>query len=83
MAKTRGVVLIALTSFQQNPLAALSDVCLVSGEAPVVSRLTQLLVVDSLCAYIAAQRGMETMEYLDSEIEVLEQYRRAQSDPAE
>lgn len=79
MAKTRGAGLIALTSFKQSPLAALSDVCLVSvsGEArayreAVVSRLTQLLIVDSLCAYIAAQRGMETMEYLDNEIEVLE-----------
>ena len=84
MAKSRGAKIITLTSFHESPLADISDVCLVavSGEAKayreaVISRLTQLVIVDSLCAYIAAQRGMEAMEYLDNEIEVLEQYRNA------
>ena len=64
-AKARGAKVITLTSFPQSPLTALSDVNLisVSGEAlayreAVVSRLSQLLIVDSLCAYIAAQRGL-------------------------
>lgn len=84
MAKTRGAKLLAMTSFHASPLAQMSDVCLVSvsGEAvayreAVVSRLTQLLLIDSLCAYIAAQRGMEAMQYLDNEIEVLENYRKS------
>ena len=82
-AKARGARVITLTSFPQSPLTALSDVNLisVSGEAlayreAVVSRLSQLLIVDSLCAYIAAQRGMDAMAYLDNEMEVLEQYRQ-------
>jgi len=84
MARQRGASILSLTSFQASPLAKLSDVCLVSvsGEATayreaVVSRLTQLLLIDSLCAYIAAQRGMEAMQYLDNEIEVLEHYRKS------
>ena len=82
MAKSRGARLITLTSFHKSPLADISDICLVSvsGEAQayreaVISRLTQLVIIDSLCAYIAAQRGLEAMKYLDNEIEVLEQYR--------
>lgn len=85
MAKRRGAKVLALTSFHESPLAAISDVCLVSvsGEAEadreaVISRLTQLVIVDSLCAYIAAQRGPEAVEYLDNEIEVLEQYRKSE-----
>ena len=84
MAKSRKAKVLSLTSFQQSPLADLSDVTLVSvsGEAlayreAVVSRLTQLVIVDSLCAYIAAQRGMDAMRYLDDEIEVLEHYRKS------
>ena len=84
MARQRGASILSLTSFQASPLAKLSDVCLVSvsGEATayreaVVSRLTQLLLIDSLCAYMAAQRGMEAMQYLDNEIEVLEHYRKS------
>lgn len=83
MAKNRHAKVLALTSFKESPLADLSDVCLVSvsGEAlayreAVVSRLTQLMIVDSICAYIAAQRGMDAMRYLDNEIEVLEHYRK-------
>lgn len=82
MAKSRGARVIALTSFHESPLTAICDVRLVavSGEAQeyreaVISRLTQLMMVDSLCAYIAAQRGLDAMKYLDSEIEVLEKYR--------
>lgn len=81
-AKRRGAKVIGLTSYEVSPLAAMSDVRLVSvsGEAEayreaVVSRLTQLVIMDSLCAYIAAQRGEEAMRHLDNEIEVLEQYR--------
>ena len=83
MARSRGAKVIALTSFVHSPLAALADVRLisVSGEAEayreaVISRLTQLVIVDGLCAYIAAQNGMEAMRYLENEMEVLEHYRQ-------
>ena len=82
-ARQRGARILGMTSYRDSPLARASDVCLVSvsGEAAdereaVVSRLTQLVIVDSLCAYLAAQRGPEAMQYLDKEIEVLEQYRK-------
>lgn len=81
-AAQRGAKVVALTSYRTGPLAQMSDVTLlsVSGEAEayregVVSRLAQLLIVDSLCAYIAAQRGAKAVESLDKEIELLEQYR--------
>ena len=82
-ARRCGAKILVMTSFPASPLAAMSDVCLVSvsGEAveyreAVVSRLTQLVITDSLCAYIAAQRGLRAMHYLDNEIEVLEKYRK-------
>lgn len=87
MAKSKGARLIALTSYTESPIADISDVVLtaVSREAQeyreaVVSRLTQLLLIDSLCAYIAAQRGTDAMKYLDEEIAVLEQYRNSETE---
>lgn len=88
-AKQRSAKIIALTSYQTSPLTELSDVCLLSlsSEAQedreaVVSRLTQLLIMDSLCAYIAAQRGHEAMRRLDREIEVLEKHRKPEKLPS-
>ena len=82
IARRKGAKVIALTSFSQSPLAHVSDVCLVSrsNEADadreaVISRLTQLVILDSLCAYLAAQRGEEATQLLDTEIELLERYR--------
>lgn len=87
IAKKRGAKIIALTSYAVSPLTKLSDLCLisVSGEAlqyreAVVARLSQLLIIDSLCAYIAAQRGLLAMEHLDNEIEMLELHRKSMSD---
>lgn len=83
MAKRHGAAILSMTSFAHSPLTEISDVSLVaiSHEAQedreaVVSHLTQMLLIDSLCAYIAAQRGPEALRHLDDEIEVLEQYRR-------
>lgn len=85
IAKERGAKLIALTSFPQSPLAVLSDVCLVSVSSEtvayreaVISRLAQLVITDSLCAYIAANRPLEAVKHLDNEIEVLEKYRNTE-----
>lgn len=82
-AQSRGAKVIALTSFRLSPLAEQSNVCLLSASnevqqdrEAVISRLTQLMIIDSLCAYLAAQRGEEAIKYLDREIEVLEHYRQ-------
>jgi len=84
MAQKHGAKVLALTSYAESPLARMSDTALVSVSSEavayreaVISRLTQLVIVDGLCAYIAAQNGMEAMRHLDNEIEVLEQYRQS------
>lgn len=71
-AKRRGAVTICVTSYGDSDLAALCDVALVTPSAETdqhreaqLSRLAHLLVLDSLCAYISAQRGPETVERLD------------------
>ena len=86
MAKKRGAKVLALTSFRESPLTALCDAALisVSSEAvdyreAVISRLTQLVLVDGLCAYMAAQKGEEAVRYLESEMEVLEHYRKREA----
>ena len=83
IAKKRGACVIALTSFAVSPLADMADVRLisVSDEATayreaVVARLTQLVILDSICAYITAQKGMDALVHLDNEIEVLEMFRK-------
>lgn len=85
IAKGKGVKVITLTSFPQSPLGKLSDVCLVSVSSEtegyreaVISRLAQLMITDSLCAYIAAKRPLETVKFLDDEMEVLEKYRNTE-----
>lgn len=72
VGKERGAGAIAITSYGDSPIAKLCDAPLVvsSEEAvyhreAVVSRLTQLLIVDTLCAYIGSQRGREAMERMD------------------
>ena len=63
---------ICITSYADSALARLCGTVLAtsSGEAEqheeaAVSRLTHMLVLDSLCAYISAQRGAEMVERLD------------------
>jgi RpiR family carbohydrate utilization transcriptional regulator len=63
IAKEKGAKTMCITCYADSPLAKLCDLALVavSGEAVVnklatVSRLAQLLIVDTLCAYIAAQQ---------------------------
>lgn len=83
IARERGARTIGVTSCEDSPLSAVCDVTLisVSGESDgqreaVVSRMTQLLIVDSLCAYIAAQRGEDAARHLAWERDLLERYRR-------
>lgn len=68
IAKAQGAATLALTSYAGSPLAQLCDVSLIiaSKESqihsePTVSRLAQLLLVDSLCAYINYQHRDEAL----------------------
>ena len=69
IAKKQGAKTICLTSFAKSPLASLCDVSLIiaSKEAEIqgeatAARLAQLLILDSICAYISYQRRDFTLE---------------------
>ncbi len=62
IAKEKGAKTMCITCFADSPLAKLCDISLiaVSGEALVnklatVSRIAQLMVVDTICEYIASR----------------------------
>lgn len=72
IAKARGAATLCITSYPDSPLHRLSDVglAIVSSEVGQrreawASRLTHLLVLDGLCAYIGAQRGAASMQLMD------------------
>lgn len=64
IAKEKGAKTMCITCFADSPLAELCDISLiaVSGEALVnklagVSRIAQLMIIDTLCEYIASRSG--------------------------
>lgn len=78
-AKAAGARNIGLTCHSGTPLTRLCDLSLiaVSNEVtaykePVVSRLTQLLIGDCLCACIAQRIGSEAALRLNKMVEVFE-----------
>ena len=69
IAKEKGAKTMCITCYSDSPLAKLCDLPLiaVSGEAvasklATVSRLAQMLIVDTLCACIASQRRDDALE---------------------
>lgn len=69
IAKQQKAKTICLTSFTNSPLASLCDLSFIiaSKEAEIendatAARLTQLLLIDSLCAYLSYQRREITLE---------------------
>lgn len=69
LAKRRKAKTICITSYAESTLAGLCDTALVTfskeaerHEEASISRLTHLLVLDGLCAYISAQGGTAAME---------------------
>lgn len=81
IARSKGAATLALTSHAQSPLGQLCDLALVSVsreaalcQEAVVSRLSQLLIFDSLCAYISFQRGQDRMELLENYIDLMGQH---------
>ena len=72
IARRQKAKTICITSYGDSALARLCGTVLVTSsseaelhEEAAVSRLAQLLVLDSLCSYISAQRGPETVERMD------------------
>ena len=73
LAKRRGAATICVTSYGDSRLAGLCQVALVtaSSEAErhqeaVAARLTHMLVLDALCAYLSARRGSRAVEREDA-----------------
>ncbi len=69
IAKEKGAKTMCITCYSDSPLARMCDLPLiaVSGEAvasklATVSRLAQMLIVDTLCACIAAQKCDDALE---------------------
>lgn len=82
LAKKQGAKTLCVTNYAKSPLAKLCDSALVvvSQESEinreaVVSRLTQLLLFDSLCAYISYQRKDKSIEYIENVVEILGEQR--------
>lgn len=73
IAGERGAATICVTSYGDSRLAGLCQVALVtaSSEAErrqeaVAARLTHLLVLDALCAYLSARQGSRAVEQRDA-----------------
>lgn len=71
-AKAQKAKTVCITSYADSTLSGLCDTALVTSsyeadqhQEAAISRLMHLLVVDSLCAYISAQRGPEIVERID------------------
>lgn len=83
IAKSKNAKTICITSYADSPLAKICDISIViaSKEAEVnreavVSRLTQLLVLDSLCSFICYQRKDETNELMENVIDIIGKHRK-------
>lgn len=73
LAKQRGAATLCVTSYGDSRLASLCQVALVtaSSEAErhqeaVAARMAHMLVLDALCAYLAARRGSHAVEREDA-----------------
>jgi DNA-binding MurR/RpiR family transcriptional regulator len=81
IAKSRGAKTIALTSFSGSSLAKICDLVILIAAREVdtlseatAARLTQLLVIDSLCLYIS-KRKKNTLEIMENIIDILGKHR--------
>ena len=72
IARQHGARTVCITSYPDTPLTRICDISLViesiesqQRREAVISRLTHLLVVDTLCAYIGAQTQPRSIELMD------------------
>ena len=82
-AKACGAKTVCVTDYANSPLDQLCDhsIVIASKEAnvhkeAVTSRLAQLLIFDSLCAYIACQNKGETVALMDNVIDIIDEHRK-------
>lgn len=84
IARRQGAGTICITSYGDSALARLCGTVLATRsheaelhEEAAAARLTHMLVLDSLCAYISAQRGPEMVERMDQVDLALSRHRYA------
>lgn len=82
IAKRQGAKIIALTSYARSPLAQLADHVLIAVakeaeryDEAVASRLTQILLLDSLCAYIEQQRMPDSLMIRTNVTDIIGEHR--------
>lgn len=85
IAREKKAKTICVTSYAGSPLAKLCDIPLVAasresetGREAVVSRLTHLLLLDSLCSYINLQRGEASIAYMENVIDIIGEHRKTE-----
>ena len=83
IAKSRKAKTIGITSYSRSPLAQLCDVSIIiaSKEAEenkeaVVSRLTQLMVLDSICSLISCRRKDTAITLMQNTIDIYGEHRK-------
>ena len=81
LARERGAKTMCITCYPDSPLAKICDISLiaVSGETEInklstVSRLSQLFIIDSLCAYIGYNRRDIMLENQSAINEIWDEY---------
>ena len=86
IARKKRAKTICVTSHSDSPLARICDIPLVIasreseiGREAVVSRLTHLMVLDSLCSYINLQRGDASLEYMQNMIDIIGAHRKTET----
>ncbi|HHW31445.1 MAG TPA: MurR/RpiR family transcriptional regulator [Clostridiaceae bacterium] len=82
IASQRGAQTICLTSFHNSPLAKLCKLTILSisketelHEEAMISRLTQLMVIDSLFAFMSAQNLDKSIKQMDNFLNIVEEHR--------
>ncbi len=81
IAKEKGAKTMCITCYADSPLAQMCDLALiaVSGEAVVnqlstVSRFAQMLIIDTLCEYIASRHGDDAARHKNEIIDAWGDY---------
>lgn len=86
IAKSKNAKTICITSYANSPLEQVCDhgIVIVSKESEVnreavTARLAQLLVFDSLCAYISCQMEDKSIALMDNVIDIIGEYREPEN----
>lgn len=82
-AKNRKAKTLCVTGYANSPLAKLCDYTIVISsresqihKEAVTARLGQLLVFDSLCAYISCQQKDKSVALMDNVIDIIDEHRK-------